>query len=231
MLKQYTTKAFCFSPPIMLATFVIEFFLAGYVARTYKNSTTSRLVIALLVFLGIFQVAEYMVCGGLGLKGVDWARIGYISITFLPPLGIHLATILAKKPQRKLVALAYASALMFLTSFVLLGGTMTGQECRPNYAVFLMPLPLVWVYSLYYYGWTLIATVLSLLWSAKSLHASQLKFLALGYASFIVPTTTINIIAPETLAGIPSVMCGFAVILAILLVLKILPGTTPRRAF
>ncbi|GEM_PF-4205541 len=42
--------------------------------------------------------------------------------------------------------------------------------------------------------------------------------------AFIVPTTAVNLINPATLAGIPSIMCGFAVLLAIILAGEVLPS-------
>ena len=81
---------YCFSPPVMLATFALEFGLAFYVIWRYKMNIISRLVFILLVCLGLFQLAEYMICGGLGLTGIEWARVGYMSISLLPALGIHL---------------------------------------------------------------------------------------------------------------------------------------------
>src|SRR5687768_2570427 len=93
-MKKYTNKLFCFSPPVMIATFAIEIALAIYAVWRYKLNTISRLVVSLLVFLAIFQFAEYMLCGGFGVDGFTWSRIGYVSITMLPPLGLHLATVL-----------------------------------------------------------------------------------------------------------------------------------------
>lgn len=54
--------------------------------------------------------------------------------------------------------------------------------------------------------------------------ATALRALALGYLAFIVPTTAVNLINPATLAGIPSIMCGFAVLLAIILAGEVLPS-------
>jgi hypothetical protein len=47
--------------------------------------------------------------------------------------------------------------------------------------------------------------------------------MVLAYLSLLVPTTTVNLINPETVRGIPSIMCGFAVIFALILGLYILP--------
>ena len=103
MYKKYTDKLFCFSPPVMLATFLIEFGLAFYTLWRYKMSTIRRLAVIMLFALGTFQLSEYMVCGGLGWSHIQWARVGYISITLLPALGIHMLAKLAGKKMPMLV--------------------------------------------------------------------------------------------------------------------------------
>ena len=71
-LKRYTGKFYCFSPSVMLATFLLEFGMALYVVWRYKLNTIGRLVTVMLMSLGTFQLAEYMVCGGLGLDTASW---------------------------------------------------------------------------------------------------------------------------------------------------------------
>ena len=90
MFKKYNGKLFCFSPPVMFLTFIIEFGLAFYTLWRYKLTTISKLAIAILLSLGFFQLAEYMVCGGLGWSHIEWSRTEYVAITLLPALGIHI---------------------------------------------------------------------------------------------------------------------------------------------
>lgn len=45
----------------------------------------------------------------------------------------------------------------------------------------------------------------------------------MGYVLFMAPTTFVNIIDPSTIIGIPSIMCGFAVLMAVALAGKVLP--------
>ena len=184
----------------------------------------------LLLSLGVFQLSEYMLCGGLGLKGFEWARLGYISITLLPALGIHLAASIAKKDVKPLIIAAYTSAALFAVYFAFNPGAINSHECRPNYAVFEFNQVSLIAYSLYYYGWLVAGTVLSYRWSKElSNKRAPLLWLTAGYLLFIAPTTTVNILYPETLAGIPSIMCGFAVFLAAVLVLRIAPRTAKIR--
>jgi len=51
----------------------------------------------------------------------------------------------------------------------------------------------------------------------------SLYSLMIGYVLFMVPTTFVNIVDPSTISGIPSIMCGFAVLLAATLAGKVLP--------
>lgn len=217
----------------MLATFLIEFGFAFYVIWRYKMNTISRLIATTLFTLGTFQLAEYMICGGLGLTHVEWARLGYASITLLPPLGIHLVTALAGKKMPWLVGSAYASAAAFVGFFTLAGGAINGEVCYANYAVFDTHNASIIPFALYYYGWLIAGTYLAWHWANKQpKKAVALQGMAMGYLLFILPTTAFNLIDPSTVSGIPSIMCGFAVLLAFALVIRVLPnsGTPERRS-
>lgn len=215
----------------MLATFLIEFGLAFYAIWRYKMTTVSRLATAMLLGLGTFQLAEYMVCGGLGWSGAEWTRLGYISITLLPALGIHLISALAGKESKYLIRTAYLSCVAFALFFAFAPGAVNFQECRPNYAVFHVNSTNYLFYTLYYYGWLFAGIFLSLRW-AKHLpkkKARTLYAMAIGYVLFMAPTTTVNLIDPSTIAGIPSIMCGFAVLLAVVLGGYVLPNSSKLR--
>ena len=58
--------------------------------------------------------------------------------------------------------------------------------------------------------------------SSKHIRRS-LGSLIVGYVLFMAPTTFVNIIDPSTIIGIPSIMCGFAVLMAVVLAGKVLP--------
>lgn len=219
--KHRSTSLFCFSPPVMLATFLIEMTFAAYIMWRYKMTTITRLIVAILVFLAIFQGAEYMICGAMGVPGGTWSRLGYASITMLPPLGLHLMHQLADKKASRLVTASYATAAAFIVYFVFVAQAISGTTCYANYVVFDTAQGSSMLYGLYYYGWMLVAIGLGIAWSRKLKPHKKPALIALitGYLLFIVPTTTVNIIDPATIAGIPSIMCGFAVMLAFVLTL------------
>lgn len=227
MLGKKSLKLYCFSPPVMLATFIIEISFAFYTVWRYQMTLVSRLVVSILVCLAVFQAAEFAVCGQLGFHGNELSRLGYGAITLLPPLGLHLTHVIAGKKSRWLVGTAYVSCVAFLLYFVFMTGAISGNTCYANYVVFDTHAASTKLYSLYYYGWLLISTFFAWRWGleAKKRIKSALYALALGYVSFLLPTTTVNIIDPSTISGIPSIMCGFAVILAFVLVSQVLPNS------
>ncbi|MFZ1317325.1 hypothetical protein IPF89_02720 [Candidatus Saccharibacteria bacterium] len=223
----------CFSPPVMLATFMIEIGLALYVGWRYTLDAVSKLSIAILFFLAVFQLAEYNICeGSFGVDSLSWARIGYVAITLLPPLGFHLASRIAGRRNRTMLMAAYGSAALFAGFFALTGHGISSSACLGNYVIFQSaPMAIGW-YAFYYYGWLLAGTFycLSHAKKASAPHISRaLRGLAAGYLVFIVPTTAVNIVDPATIKGIPSIMCGFAVLLAVALVGVVLPEYYRQR--
>lgn len=214
----------CFSPPVMLATFLIEFGLLFYTLWRFQMTTASRLIVAFLACLGIFQLAEYMICGGLGIGHMEWVQIGYVAITLLPALGLHLVAVLAKKSIKPLIYAAYASAAAYAIYFIAFSSTAIAHECAPNYAIFAMDGLGYFFYGIYYYGWLLLTAGLATYWARlQPKKAPLLRWMVAGYAAFIIPTSIANIIDPSTIAAIPSIMCGFAVLFAIILVWRVLP--------
>lgn len=235
--KKSPLKLYCFSPPVMIATFVLEIAGALWVWLKYKTDKLSRLIIALLVFLALFQPAEANVCEGwMGLSGDFWSRLGFISISMLPPLGVHLAVSLlnhqAKKPRfQQLPTVAYLTGALFIGFFLFGSASVVFDQCLGNYVIFKVGATAAEAYGFYYYGWLLVGLWLCF-WVAKQQEQAQrraLHALGLGYLLFMVPTTAVNLVNPATIDGIPSIMCGFAVLLAIALVTGVAPRILKAR--
>ena len=215
----------------MLATFLIEIGFAAYVLWRYKFTPITRLIVALLVLLAAFQGTEYLLCGGWGVDGGMWSRIGYGAITLLPPLGIHLAYLLANRKPAVVVGLGYASCAAFLGYFVFATQAISGHTCYANYVTFDTADASTIPYTMYYYGWLFVGTFLTFSWASTLDKHRRAALYALmgGYLALLIPTTTITLLWDETLAAIPSIMCGFAIILAGLLTLKVAPESIKLR--
>lgn len=238
-MRKYTNKLYCFSPPVMIATFMIEVGLLTYVVVRHKMTPLTRLVAALLAFLALFQLAEYNVCGGLlGFNAETWSRIGYVSITALPPLAFHLIVLAAKAGRRwqPFVALGYGVALGWAVFFTMAPSAFDGHACAGNYAIFQIGHSAGRYYFGYYYLW-LLAGIAACIYFARSDDRTTRNIMLLqltGYLSFLLPTAIANTVNPSTTRGIPSIMCGFAVIYALILAFYIVPQfkaakTAPAR--
>lgn len=227
-MKRRELKLYCFSPPVMIGTFIVEVVLAAWTVWRYKLNEVGRLVVLLLLFLAAFQLAEYNVCAIGWVDSITASRLGYIAITTLPPLGIHLVYALAGAKKRPFLLPAYLSSAAFIIFFLVIGHSLNGHTCYGNYVIFEMAPNAAWLYGLYYYGWLLVGTWLSVTLATARTKAS-LYGLTLGYAVLLIPTTTVNLIDPQTIKGIPSIMCGFAVFLALTVALWIMPKSGIKR--
>ena len=214
----------------MIATFVIEAILFLYTVMRYRMTPLGRIVATTLACLALFQFAEYKVCG-LDMSHALWSRVGFVAITMLPALGIHMIQEISGKGSRVITVSAYATSLMFAGTFGLNPSAFQGHVCAGNYAVFQLASPLGGAYFFYYYFWLLFGIGMAWYYS-NSVKANIRKALFLqiiGYASFLLPTGIVNALNPQTLEGIPSIMCGFAVTYALILVFGIVPSVLKHR--
>lgn len=224
----------------MVATMLIELVLAAYTIGRYKLNSVSRLVVLLLVALATFQLAEFYVCTGYEGNVEAWSRLGFVAITTLPPLGIHLMHVLAGKKPRQLVLACYAAMSAFIGYFLLYESAFTGHQCTGNYVIFQLGEHAGGWYSAYYFGLLLVGIVQGLRWIEQLNHKSitkkatkriqAMQGLLVGYLVFLVPTAIANSIDPSTRRGVPSIMCGFAVLLALILALFIMPRAGQLRS-
>ena len=226
MRQKYSLRMNCFSPPVMIATAIIELSLMVYTLYKYATKSMGRLAALTLLLLAVFQIAEYNICGGLGLNAEMWSRIGFMVIAMLPPLGIHLSMMIAKRDWRWFRLAAYVSGFIWVGIFGLTEKAFSGYACGGNYMIFQIKANYGFAYMLYYYFWLFAAIGLSFWFmiNATKNQRKSLLLLVLGYLLFIAPTSFVNGINPKTIEGLPSILCGFAVFFALVLTFGILPN-------
>ncbi len=209
---------FCFTPEVMLATFIIEFLTAAYAYVRFRGTLFGKLSVLMLILLGFFQFAEYQICAG--NDPIFWARLGFVVITLLPPLGIHLISLVTG--NRIFLQFAYTLAAVFVIIFAFAPRSITGGICGGNYIIFNTAQELYWTYAIYYFGllflgiFDALATLKNNM-SSKDGNMSLLLWMLLGYFSFMVPMGFAYFIFPDTAQAVASVMCGFALIFALML--------------
>lgn len=148
-----------------------------------------------------------------------------MSIALLPAFGVHLVYEIAQMKQRLIVLFAYGLALNWVIIFASSNIVFRYNECPANYAIFHLTPGFGGAFLLYYYALLLLAIAMAIdkLRSVAAFRAHAIKGLLLGYSVFLVPTAIVNSVRPSTLKGLPSIMCGFAVLFALILVLYIVP--------
>jgi len=228
-MKNKSSTFYCFSPPVMVITMLSELVLFAYTLLRYKMTPITRVISLALIFLALFQLSEFNVCGGRNAQ--IWSHIGFVAITLLPALGIHLILLIAKKKKTLLRSISYAVSVTFALLFSLSSSNITAHVCGGNYAIFHIAERVGGFYFVYYYFWLFAGIGLCLYYSIKATEKIRQALIlqVVGYLSFLLPTGIINMINPKTIQGVPSIMCGFAVIYAFILVFGIVPLTISKR--
>lgn len=227
MLNNFKHKnnLFCFTPGAMLATFIVEIILAIYAFLRYRVSLFGQLISATLFLLAIFQIAEYQICTG--MQQIIWIRIGFIAVTLLPILGLHLVFLINNKKGIEFLKLGYAVSFIFILFFVFPTKAINGAVCAGNYIIFNISQKLVWLYSFYYFGFLFLGLYEALnrifFIKKEATKKRALIWMIVGYLSFMLPTGIVYIVYEATRTALTSVMCGFAIIFALILVFKIAP--------
>lgn len=219
----------CFSPPVMLGTFLVETLLAIFVAIRFMPKLFQSLVCVLLLCLGLFQLAEYQVCVGPGAWAPTWGRIGLVAITVLPSIGMHLIGTVTRKSV--LIPIGYAIAAAYTLTFLLVPDATGAPECQGNYVILQIRGGFFGVlYELYYaifVGLAILELVLRLTRREPppglGFSRRLIGFTLAGYLSFTLPMAITGTFSPELRRATPSIMCGFAVCLALILAVYVSP--------
>ncbi len=213
---------YCFTPMVTLITFLIEVALGIFALSRYRHTLFGRLAILLIAFLSIFQLSEYMVCSS--NTNLPWATIGWVSITFLPVLGLHLTELLTRKTLW--VKTGYLVATVFSVMFIGAGQLFNTVSCPGNFVQYISSSAAMINAYPYYYGLFILLAVGKIIqaYLRGGPARGTIGWFLLGYAFFITPTILVYVILPVPLSAFPSIFCGFAVLLAFILARKVLPG-------
>lgn len=211
---------YCFTPLVTLITFIIEVVFAFYVFLRYRKSLFGKLSAIFLLLLGTFQLSEYSICGG--GNSLLWSKVGYFAITFLPVLGLHLVSLVTKKSR--LLKSGYVIAVILAVIILVVPGVFLNVSCSGRYLVFDTADTFDYFYVAFYLGFLVVAFLkLFYSWTRGTGNKYLIKWIMIGYLLFLVPTLILYIFVSSTQAAIPSIMCGFALLAAIVLTGKILP--------
>lgn len=212
-----------YSPILAIATAVFELGAAAWVLAGPGRRSVLRTTAAILVFLAGYQVVEVGICT-IAPGHSFLPRLAFMVVTWLPPLGILLVSLLLGPGAR--VGRLFARG-MLATAFLMqfwLGldeGFAKLSACEAVYARYAHPTPSFVVYSSFYWLGLLGLVACAAYGAARprDAHNGRLARLVLvGSLAFLVPALLTSQLMPAAEGALPSVMCHFAILLALFLV-------------
>lgn len=211
----------CFTPEVAFATFFVESMLAVYTWFRYRATPAGRRGVMFLLSLALVQVSEYMLCR-YG-PAFFWMRAAIVGTIFLPPLALDFVRLATK---RKIpVEMAYAVGTLFFSVVIGLPEAIYHASCAVTYTAFDFNDLFSFTFGAYYailMGWGLIE-----LYRAKVLKEGNQKaidWLAIGYLVGVTPAILVHLYTQVTLSAFPSIYCGFAVLMALVVAFKVMPA-------
>jgi hypothetical protein len=212
-----------YSPILALVTGGLEVLAGGYALSGPGRKSVLRPVAAILFFLAGYQFAEVVVCAH--PSALILSRLAYLIITWLPPLGLWLAAVLAGRPGKALraVAVGYFAAAAGLCVWILADpGLISRSVCDLVLARYFPSDPFDIIYAVFYQT-GLLATVFgagaAMASSGDAVARKHLANLQLGVLGFMFPSLAVRLLFAGPPGDVlPSVMCHFAVVLAASLV-------------
>ncbi|MEK7648396.1 MAG: hypothetical protein AAB400_00575 [Patescibacteria group bacterium] len=218
--KASQQKLFCFNPFVTFFTGALELFFAVVACIKYSKTPFGRIAAIALILLSVFQFAEYTICSS--GNSVVWNKIAYAAITLLPAIGIHLISYTTHPTYW--IRIAYPIAIIIATSIAIVPGAFTATYCTGRFVVFQLNDPLRIALGSYYTFFILLGIFQLTRALIKKVGDREINlWLLLGYLSFTIPALIVYIITFSSRIAVPSIMCGFAVLLAGIIVFKILP--------
>jgi hypothetical protein len=215
-----STTLYCFTPLVTLVTFVIEIALALITLFKYHKTPFGRLSALFFTLLAIFQFSEYMLCAHNGTQ--FWTQLGWIAISFLPPIGVHLSTMMGKKSHW--MPIGYAIATIFAVLFATSAAAPQARCIGTAVDFFGTSSTFSSLYSLFYFWFIAVALwILTNIWRSKNTMSMVAGWFMVGYAAFIIPTFAVYVVSPVSRESFPSIFCGFAIFLALIGIGKVLP--------
>lgn len=213
----------CYNPTVSLFTAIIEFALSGYMLFKYRLASTRYFFAAVLIVLGAYQFSEFMLCKTSSPEA--WATAGFAIYTFLPALGLHgTMTCLGRKSKPFIF---YALPAFFVILAILYQDFILLSQCQVIFvtvrnALFqtgtLSQTLLFSLYTLYYAGFIMWSCILCLIAFRREPNFNRKKILLMfpiGVIVMTLPTYILMVIFPTLNHRFPSVLCHFALLLAL----------------
>jgi len=219
-----------YSPVLAIVTAAFEIVVAAWALDRVRRTRDGRRVLvttsAILLLLAGYQLAEVAICADVTAAGFA-PRLAFIIVTWLPPLGLLLISQLRRPRSRVTSGAAYvmfAVAAGIVVWIAVDRSFATASVCNAVYARYAHAMPHFLIYSSYYWLGVLGMALLSgygALTCRDGRRRGQLTQIFVGTLAFVVPSIAFSWLVPPARGALPSIMCHFALLLAVCLALLI----------
>jgi uncharacterized membrane protein YgdD (TMEM256/DUF423 family) len=210
-----------YSPLLALVTGLLEIGAGAWIFISRSPGRRRILYPAGLIFLLLagYQFAEIAVCAGPENKFLT--QLAFLDITWLPPLGLWLGGQIGAPRNRwiRVAAMADIAFALGLSVWILADpGAITKSVCQVAIARYFPSRTFEQIYALFYQG----SLVLIVFGGAAGMASADDRIdrkhwanLQTGVLGFMFPALAMSLLSPEPDGLLPSVMCHFAVVLAV----------------
>jgi hypothetical protein len=209
----------CFAPYVSLSTFAVEFVLALYFLLTKPRDRLHQIVALISILLGVYQLNEFLICT---TQHSLFTRLAMITTAILPAIGVSFALIAGRKRiTRAWHLLLYAPAAFFIVMFSQIRAYGESALCHTVFIQYPGAGLLGEFYGAYYVIYIAGSATLFYLFSQQAKRKEERVLLNLGMLGmgiFTIPTFIFLIFLPALRTQLASVLCEFALLLAIELI-------------
>ena len=207
----------CFTPIVSLSTAIFEFVVATAILVFCRKSLINRFFPLLIYILGFYQFTEFMLCTS--NYPFFWAKIGFITYSFLPAVGLHFIMKLTNRKCNYITI--YMIPVIFSLMAFLKPDFIISSVCTTFFVIVIKDLfnsLFSYIYGAYYFGFILLFCYFLLKSFNKEKDQLKRKSYAIIFAATLItllPAVVIFIIFPAFKFIFPSVYCEFAVLFTV----------------
>ncbi|MHA1685385.1 MAG: hypothetical protein ACTSYD_03130 [Candidatus Heimdallarchaeaceae archaeon] len=201
---------------LSLILFSLELIMLIVIIIKNRGHPFFSTIVIIMGLLQLYQLSEFLICIGVDANVVG--RIGFVIITFLPPMGYFLSTQITNWKYKDYL-LGFGLAIFFAVYYTVVPKSVILVNCNPLYATY--DYPLYEAYGFYYYGMIVysIGFLTYHIVAKKNIFKKSSILLLIGYLAFLAPMQIMVLVDRKYGASVPSIMCKYAFLLAIVLLI------------
>lgn len=213
-----------YSPALAIATGLLELLAAAWTLNSSGRKSILRPTAFIFILLAGYQFAEVAVCAR--PAALIYSRIAFLDITWLPPAGIWLVyRLLPRAPRRIFFPAVFFTAAAAMSAWIALDpGAITRSVCQTVTARYFHGPAFELAYGAFYQlgmGVLIFWPALRMAGVADADARGHLACVQTGVLGFVLPSLFLRLVVKEPVGLLPSVMCHFAVTLAVGLVVLV----------